>query len=360
MVRVGFVGTGMIAKRHIDNISKIPSAKVAAVCDVNPETLSEVSKSLNVPGYLDVAEMVKNEELDGAFVCVPPWSHGEVEEILAENGVHLFIEKPLALSHQTVRQVRETIRAGGVISSVGFHWRYSQATDLARAEISGKIIGMVLGFWIAGLPGQEWWRKKQTNPAQIFEQTIHLFDLSRYLVGEITEVSALSGLRCMGDLSELDDVNLTSLTFEDGAIGSMASTYMVPYWRRQGRWQAWSRYGGPLRKKIAETGLRLGLWERDFDARSFHVELVLVLRDLVLKIGQGSLTKTTPSGTSLHRSSVDPYMSELQAFLSAISRGDDTEIRSVYDDAVKTHEVVSAAMKSADLRRPVPIRPMRR
>jgi predicted dehydrogenase len=44
--------------------------------------------------------------------------------------------------------------------------------------------GGIPGYWVGGMPGVWWWRRRDTSGGQAVEQTIHLFDLARYLFGE--------------------------------------------------------------------------------------------------------------------------------------------------------------------------------
>lgn len=353
MVRVGFVGAGAMARRHISNLRQMPQAGVSAICDPNPSALQRAKRRTGARAYADLDLMLEKEDLDAVYVCIPISQHGEIEQRIVEKSIHIFVEKPLAYDLETAERVGRSIARSGVLSSVGYHWRYSQATEAAAREIEGRKVGMVLGFWMTGLPRQGWWTRKDQNPAQIFEQTTHLFDLSRYLVGEISEVSSRFALRTMGDASELDDVSIVSLSYENGAIGCMASTYMIPYQHPVGLLERWWLSPNIVKGKIARGSRRIGLWHRSFDTRSFRIELMIVLRDLVLQVRQASLVKTTARERKRLRDRVDPYLSESRAFIRAVSTGDRSLIRSSYEDAAVSHALVLAAIESASLGRPV-------
>jgi predicted dehydrogenase len=346
LVKVGFVGAGIMAMRHIANLRKIPGVEIGAICDPSPAALERARSSVKANTYSDLGKMVRGEELDAAFVCIPISAHGEVEEILAENGVNLFIEKPLPPDPSIIERVVKALDRSRVFSSVGYHWRYSEATERARIAMQGRRVGMVLGYWLTYLPKQVWWSKREQNPAQIYEQTTHLFDLSRFLVGEITEIYSIAEMRCMGDVSEIEDVSTVSLRFEDGAIGNISSTYMIDYKHLKGL----SRLlfsGNTVLRKFAWATKNLGLWSTGHDTNSFRIELEIILKNLVLKIRQGSLLTTTAQGQERYVVRTDPYLDESRAFIEALKTGDTTSIRSPYSDAVKTHNVVIAAIRSA-------------
>lgn len=354
MVNVAFVGVGAIARRHLRNLKTIQDARVAAVCDPDPGALSKAVRSTGAAGYPTLEEMLGQEkDIDAAYVCIPINAHGKPEELLTDRGIHLFIEKPLPPDSTSLKRMDRAIGKSGGISSVGYHWRYSQATDRAMESIGDRTVGMVLGTWMTGLPQQKWWSERDKNPAQIFEQTTHLFDLSRYLVGEIDEVSSLFALRSMADVSELDDVSIVSLCFANGAIGAMCSTYMVSY-KHPGRGiDRWRRSENPLLSKFAWATCNAGLWHPGYDTNSFRIELMVILRDLVLQVRQGSLITTESKRQRTFRCSVDPYLVESKTFIEAVAKGDDAGIRSNYQDARRTHEVIMSAIESASLCAPV-------
>jgi myo-inositol 2-dehydrogenase/D-chiro-inositol 1-dehydrogenase len=353
LLKIGFVGTGKIAHRHFRNLRGFPEVRIEAICDPSPQARKAASEATGARAYDGLSQMISEEDLDAAFVCIPIRNHGDVEIQLAEAGIHPFIEKPIAIDMETATGIVDAIDGAGVISSVGYHWRYGEAADQALSHLEGRTVGMILGFWMTGLPPQEWWRRKDHNPAQIFEQTTHLFDLSRYLVGEVSEVSSLFAMRSMEGVSELEDVSIVTLSFESGAIGSMASTYLVPYRHHLPTLHSWAVSGHPLLGRLALGAERLGLWRRCYDTISFKIELMLILKDTVLEIGQGSLTVTTPKKQQRLVSRRDPYLVELEAFLEAVRTGDPSKVRSPYRDALLTHQLVLAAIESAEARQPV-------
>lgn len=357
MVKLAFVGAGQMAMTHIKNLGKAPGVEVKAICDPSPVALERARRVARANTYGDLGEMLGEEgDLDAAFVCVPISAHGELEEVLAEKGLGLFIEKPLPPDPDTSRRVMRALDRSGVISSVGYHWRYGEATERARREMVGRTVGMVLGYWLTYLPGQSWWTSRDQNPAQIYEQTTHLFDLARYLVGEITEVSSMAEMRCMGEVSEIEDVSTVSIRFENGAIGNISSTYMISYRHLHGLTRLLFS-GNTLLRKLAWGTRNLGLWSPGHDTNSFRIGLEIILRDLVLLVRQGSLVTTRENRQERYVARTDPYLLESRAFVEAVERGDPSRIRSTYGDAARTHRVVVSAIRSASTGEKVRIDP---
>ena len=86
-IRIGFIGTGAIAKSHMDALGKVPAAQVVACTDVDADRSAEAAARFAGCGaYTDHVEMLDAHELDAAFICVPPHAHGGIELALIERG----------------------------------------------------------------------------------------------------------------------------------------------------------------------------------------------------------------------------------------------------------------------------------
>src|SRR5439155_16568344 len=120
------------------------------------------------------------ESPDALYVCVPPFAHEDAELIAARKGIHLFVEKPVALDVDWGASVAAVIRETGILSSVGYSLRYLPATETARRYLAGKEIAMVASHRWGGLPETPWWRVMEQSGGQLVEMTTHQVDLMRY------------------------------------------------------------------------------------------------------------------------------------------------------------------------------------
>jgi len=316
-VRTGFVGTGGIAQGHLSRVQANPEAELVSVCDVVEEKARAAASKYGGNPYNDFREMMEKVDLDAVYVCLPPHVHGDVEIMAAERGISLFIEKPLASDPETPEKIAKAVSKAGVVSSVGYNWRYSDATDRALEIMKDRPLGLVVGYWMGGLPGVAWWRVKAQSGGQHNEQTTHIFDMARCLGGEVKRVYASAGLQVMDDVEGLDveDASAVNLKFHNGAPGVILSTCML--------------------------------------SQGYRVMVSVFSRDLALEHTQGSLRVSTPEVEKVFKSKVDPYALEDEIFIEAVSKGDPSRIRSPYEDALKTHRVTMAATRSIETGKPV-------
>ncbi|TET11749.1 Gfo/Idh/MocA family oxidoreductase [Candidatus Aerophobetes bacterium] len=313
-VKIGFIGTGRIAVRHMKKLAKIKDTELACVCDVDGKEAQKVAKAFGTKSYVEYQEMLDKEKLQAVYICLPPFAHGDQEILAAEKGINLFVEKPLALNLEKAYQINEVIEKNGVISSVGYVYRYSDIVNRAKKELKKRKIALVLGHYFCPLRHDvPWWRNKNESGGQIVEQTTHIFDLARYLVGEVDKVYGQKFNGLMEDMENysLDDASCVNLHFENGAIGSISSACILSHGRE---------------------------WEINLIAKGLKVDLLLSSR--LLKINNGKEKKI--------RMDIDPYQAENEAFIKAIKEDNPKIISSPYSDALKTLKLTLAANASLE------------
>ncbi|MDW8051846.1 MAG: Gfo/Idh/MocA family oxidoreductase [Armatimonadota bacterium] len=320
VIRIGFVGTGGIAQTHFDALSQIEGAQLVAFCDIDAERAQRAAQRFGGRAYADWREMLDNETLDALYICVPPYAHDGAEEAAAERGIHLFVEKPVARTLEQAKRIEAAIQKAGILSMVGYHFRYYGSVERAKERLQGLPVLMVKGTWDGGMPSVPWWRKHELSGGQLVEQTTHIFDLARYLVGEITEVFAYSLNRPELLHYPDGDVNVSDvvcLKFENGAIGVITNTNGL--------------------HAPGEVGLKVYTPER------------------IVEVSWGRMVETEPNRKEEFFSRDNPYVRESQAFLEAIRTGNRDLIRADYREGVRTLAVTLAADESSRVGKPIPV-----
>ncbi len=317
-VNVGFLGTGIAAGWHLENLVTMQGVKVAALCDTAEGKAAGVAARYGGRPYTGYEEMLDKEDLDALYVCLPPFAHAEQEIAAAERGIHLLVEKPVTLDPEQGRRVAEAIERAGIISSSGYHWRYYNTVDRVQEILAERPIGMVLCRWLGGIWDAPWWRDRTKSGGQMVEQIGHFFDLLRYLLGEVRSVSGgLSHRGLIDDVEgyNLDDVSTVNLRFESGVIANVSATCMV------------------------QRGYSLQI---DFLGRRLVLELTMGR----LRIADGDevtvVKNRVTSELSSHFAALD------RTFIEAVRRGDGSAIRSSYADALRTLDLVLAVQRSID------------
>ncbi len=314
--KIGVVGAGVIARRHVRTLSRFPDVQVRAVADVQAERAQDLAATVGgAHAYDDPHLMLDQEQLDAVYLCVPPFAHGELDLEVVRRGLPMFVEKPIAADLATAERIAVAVEQAGQVTGVGHHWRWLDTVEAARELLADNPARLVSGYWLDSTPPIRWWQQA-TSGGQFVEQTVHIVDLARVLVGEIEEVFAYTARTPRTAFPDMDTAEVTAATvrFTNGAVGSFTSTCLL---------------GWPH---------RIGL---DLFADGLAVELSE--KQMRVNIGPGE-TVVAASG--------DPFEREDRAFIDEVQGARD-RTRTTYAEALRTHRITTGVLRSAAQGRPV-------
>lgn len=304
--RVGFVGAGGIAGRHLGVLAQDRRVVVAAVADPAIERAEARAAEQGGRGFVDWRAMLDAVALDALWICVPPFAHGAIERAAIARGLPFFVEKPLSASLAVAEEIGTAVEAAGLTTAVGYHWRYLDTVAEARERLAKRPARLALGYWLDSTPPVDWWGVQAQSGGQFVEQATHIFDLARYLVGEARVTGQAAGHLPRADHPALDiaDASVATLAFEGGAVGMVAATCLLG-WRHRVELQL---YGEGIAIELAEEGIMID---------SGH-------------------------GRPHRRAEGDPFVGEDRDFIDAVLGGPN-RIRTDYAEALRTHRLVVAA-----------------
>ena len=340
-VRIGIIGTGGISRSHLRNLVCNPDAEVVGLCDIVPEQIDKTrqvvndhvekeleagrfARRLDAVGYTDYRAMIRKERLDGVYLCLPPYVHGDPEEAVIEAGIHMLVEKPITLDLALASRILDAIQRKGLIAASGYQLRYSPQIEKAKELLEGKTIGMALAMRFGGTPGTPWYTRQETCGGQLVEQATHHVDQLRYLVGEVDTVYASADLRINHKNNpnyDIFDVNCMTMTFVNGVVANFANSLI-------------SGYGTPP------------------EARGVHV----FAENITVSLPLGRPMRViTPEGTQEFPDSNNPMALEDAAFVEAIKTGNASLIKSDYLSGIRSLAVTIAGERSARTGKPVSV-----
>ena len=191
-VRISIYGCGSWANRtHIPNLLQLDGVEIVAVCDSNLESLKSTAEAFDIPKtYSDGHEMVEDENMDALYSVVPAYARTDVESTAAAKGIHIFSEKPQALTMAVAHRIDAAIRGAGVISTVCFRERYRPIFQEARKRLEGQKIVHVRFQSVSGLPAtptgtqkDSWWSDMDKSGGQALDWGVHATDYTRFMTG---------------------------------------------------------------------------------------------------------------------------------------------------------------------------------
>jgi len=237
------VGSGSAGRRHLEALRRLlPTAQIAVVrrsASIASGRGLEAA-SVTLPGLDALIDW--HPEL--AIVANPAPLHLETALRLAQAGVHVLVEKPLAPSGAGVAELIHVCGDKAVVAMVGYNLRFGKLLGRLRAAIRAEAIGEpVLITAEVGQHLSEWrpgtdYRDSVTANAElgggVLLELSHELDYSTWLLGEVNHVYAVTR-RTSGLEIDVEDLALVTLEFDSGAVGSVQLDMLRPTFERKCR-----------------------------------------------------------------------------------------------------------------------------
>ncbi|MBI5092154.1 MAG: Gfo/Idh/MocA family oxidoreductase [Candidatus Hydrogenedentes bacterium] len=319
MIKIAAVGCGGIQNEHYRHLSAIHDVKLVGHCDIDRARAEDAANQYGGDAFIDYEAMYDKVKPHAVYISVPPFAHSGMEEAAAARSIHLFIEKPIGWDCTAAKRIGAAIKRADIITSVGYCWRYYDTVAKAREVLRGKAVSLIRGAWNGDMPGVWWWRRMDKSGGQVNEQTTHIFDLARYLCGDVAEVYAAGATGCQTHVENytVHDSSVVTLRMKSGAAGVITSSCVA------------SHHG--------------------------DVGLEIVTPEATVSIRFGKLTVHEDGTVTEYSPKVNIYGEEDRAFIEAVRTGKRTKIKSSFADAQKTFAVTCAANES--MRSGLPVKP---
>ena len=246
--RIGIVGAGWWSTQaHLPSLTKYDKVEAVALADLNPDKLKAAADAYSVERrYTDVGEMLDKERLDGVVVATNHAAHFLVAKQVLERKIGLMLEKPMVLKASEARTLQTLAEQNGVPLIIGYPWHFvPQHQHLREMILAGKLgdiqfvsnlfASMVLEFLrgrpqayasifnypVTGPTSATYSEPSVAGGGQGYLQVTHSAALMLWLTG-LKPVS-VSAFMERFDL-KVDLVDAINVRFDNGALGSLAST----------------------------------------------------------------------------------------------------------------------------------------
>ncbi|MBE6601965.1 MAG: Gfo/Idh/MocA family oxidoreductase [Ruminococcaceae bacterium] len=209
MLNVALIGFGSISRVHRKAYKKLEEkgvARLTCAYDVDPEAFrknvtnnidsSEAQPCEELRFYTDLDELLANEKIDFADICVPTYLHKEMTVKLLRRGCHVLCEKPMALCYDDCEEMIRVATENQRQLMIGQCLRFLPAFDYLKTVIEEKRFGAVTGAFFSRLSSlptwgwRNWFADTRCSGGGILDFHIHDVDMIRYLFGEPDAVSS--------------------------------------------------------------------------------------------------------------------------------------------------------------------------
>lgn len=334
-MKFALIGAGRAGLIHARNLARrIPTTELAAVCDSNPKMLQDVADELGVAKrYTDYRQATTDKEIDAVVIVTPTFLHRDIACAAAENGKHIFLEKPMAVTAAECDDITRAAERAKVKLQIGFMRRFDEgflnAKEILDSGEMGRIIKIKSTGRGPGLPSP-WMYDLAKSNGIIAEVNSHDMDSLRWFTGsEAVRVYAEAGnFQCHDARAKHPDFYdnvIANFRFGDGAIGEVDGTCPC-------------RYGYDARVEIlCEQGMLL----------VGHVAQQGVTR---ISVDGQVVDRAVKSWRNLFK---DAYLAEMEHFVECVEQ--DKEPSVTGQDGRKAVEMVVAVNQSLKTGMPVQI-----
>jgi myo-inositol 2-dehydrogenase / D-chiro-inositol 1-dehydrogenase len=233
MLKVAVIGTGFIGSVHARNIARHPDAELAAVSDTNIEFAKKIAASTGAEAVTNIAEIFNNKDIHAVFIATPTDTHVNYLKRAAGAGKAIYCEKPIGLDYQEAEKAVRAVQAAGVPVMLGFNRRFDASHAALKEVVDRGEVGKVEIVQLTSRgPKPPPISYVKVSGGQLRDQTIHFFDLLRWLTNdEPVEVYAIGAALVDPAIGEAGDVDtsIVSLRMASGALGQIDSSRRAAY-----------------------------------------------------------------------------------------------------------------------------------
>ena len=222
---------GIIAPTHINALRKIPTARIAGLCDINPEAGKPRADELGAEFFTDYRAMLATIKPDISVICTPHPLHAPMTMDSMEGGAHVVVEKPMSIEVAEGDRMIATANRTGKLLAINFQQRFKPSIERAKWLIDSGAIGplvrvLVVEPWLRTKAYYKLstWRGTWTGEgsAVLLNQSPHTLDLLCYLAGPPKKV--WGWIRTLYHDIECEDTFQAMLEYPNGAPGYIAAS----------------------------------------------------------------------------------------------------------------------------------------
>lgn len=241
-VRVGVIGVGHMGSRHARVCFENPLAELIAVVSIDESEAKRVAKMYRAKAYTDYEEMLTKEKLDAVFVSTPDHLHRAPVVRAAEEGLHVFCEKPLAHALEDADAMIDATRKAGVKFMVGYILRFDPRYAAIKDAINEGNLGKPLTVYSRRMASKAGVKKIKWKAYPELYLAVHDLDLALWYIDD--EPTRVIGENLKADLyveKGIPDAIWILVRFKSGSLAVVEAGWMLTEkivgWTRPSTWK---------------------------------------------------------------------------------------------------------------------------
>jgi predicted dehydrogenase len=214
--RAAVIGVGSLGRHHARNYAELGREgrlQFVGVCDVDPENRARVAEDNGCDAFADWSELLHRTDM--VSIATPTERHCEIACAFLEKGVHVLVEKPIALTLTEADRMIDTARESGAKLMVGQLERFNPAMIALRPHVTQPLYFEI--HRVSPFPN------RSLDVDVVLDVMIHDLDAVQWLVGEDVKVAAIHAVGIPVVSDKVDAAN-ARIEFENGAVANITAS----------------------------------------------------------------------------------------------------------------------------------------
>ena len=232
-MKIAFSGAGYIINIHANAAKAQKGVKLHAVVEKFSDKSAALAQKFKIKNqYYTVEEMLKAGKVDALVIGTPNFLHAPQAIAALQAGVHVMVEKPMAMSVREAEKMMEASAKSGAKLMVAHCWRFDEDVNWLKKESKklGKII-RTKGYGVHTHWGPAGWftQKKLAGGGAMADMGIHALDTARYLLGDPKPVSVYAKIGTHYKNFDVDDTGVVMVEWDNGTTSYFESGWWQPH-----------------------------------------------------------------------------------------------------------------------------------
>lgn len=225
--RFAIVGCGRIAERHAQHIQHFGQLK--AVCDIAESKAKQMAEAYGAAYYTSLQTLLQNAaDFDVVVICTPNALHAPQAIAAMQQGCHVLVEKPMALTAaDCLEMIQVSARSGKQLFTV-MQNRFNPPVAAVKKALAQGWFGNIYSIQLTCLwnRGNDYYRNSwkgttELDGGTLFTQFSHFIDLLYWFFGEIQQVQAITRNSAHKEVMAFEDNGVAIVEFENGILGTV-------------------------------------------------------------------------------------------------------------------------------------------
>lgn len=262
-IRLSLVGCGAVALAHLPTMLACPRARTSVLVDKSLARAKELAARFDVPHAVDDWRAIEGQA-DAAILALPHHLHAPATVDLLERGIHVLVEKPMALTPEECDRMIAAASASGAVLAVGMVSRFFAAAPFVKRLIDDGLLGPIRSFrvregFVYSWPvASDFMFRKEAGGGVLADTGAHVLDQLAWWLGPLEIVEYRDDAQ--GGVEADCEVRLRTRTGGEGTVELSRTRDLGNHWQitgERGEIRTARKFDAPLEVSLSGSPWRL-------------------------------------------------------------------------------------------------------